>query len=122
VKRITFAFVVLALGLVAALSVSASPAAPASPKLTATVGPGFTISLKQGSAKVKTLKAGTYTIAVSDKSSSHDFHLSGPGVNKKTSIGKTGKATWTVKFQKGKTYRYVCDAHVFEMRGSFKVT
>lgn len=117
--RITLALVVLALGLVV---VAPSSAAPAAPRLVATVGPGYTISLKMGSARVKTLKAGKYTIAVSDRSSSHDFHLSGPGVNKKTSIGKTGKATWVVTFQKGKTYRYVCDAHVFEMRGSFKVT
>jgi plastocyanin len=118
-NRITLALVALVLGL---FVVAPSSAAPAAPRLVATVGPGYTISLKKGSAKVKTLKAGRYTIAVNDKSSSHDFHLSGPGVNEKTSIGRTGKATWTVTFQKGKTYRYVCDAHAFEMRGSFKVT
>ena len=51
-------------------------------KLTGTVGPGFTITLKKGTAKVKTLKAGTYKITVNDKSNIHDFHLKGPGVNK----------------------------------------
>lgn len=118
-KRITLALVVLALGLVV---VAPSSGAPATPRLVATVGPGFTISLKKGTAKVKTLKAGKYTIAVSDRSSSHDFHLSGPGVNKTTSVGGTGKATWTVKLQKGKTYRFVCDVHATFMKGSFKVT
>jgi hypothetical protein len=120
-KRIALALVALAL-VVGAVVVAPGLAAPAAPRLVATVGPSYTISLKNGSAKVKTLKAGKYTIAVSDRSSSHDFHLSGPGVNKKTSIGGTGKATWVVTFQKGKTYRFVCDAHAFEMRGSFKVT
>lgn len=119
-KRSTLALAAFAL-VVGVVVVAPSSAAPASPRLVATVGPGFTISLKSGSAKVKTLKAGKYTIAVSDLSSSHDFHLSGPGVSKKTSIGGTGKATWVVTLQKGKTYRYVCDAHAFEMFGSFKV-
>jgi len=119
-KRISLVVVALTVALVAAALVAVSSGSAAAPKLVGTVGPGFTITLKQGGAKVRTLKAGKYTISVSDKSSSHDFHLSGPGVNKATSIGGTGKATWTVKFQKGKTYRYVCDAHSF-MNGSFKV-
>ena len=85
-----------------------------------TVGPGFTITLKQSGAKVTKLKAGKYSITVSDLSSSHDFHLTGPGVNKTTSIAGTGKTTWTVTFQKGKTYRFVCDPHASFMKGSFK--
>ena len=100
----------------------AAPAAFAgSPTLTGTVGPGFTITLKQGSKSVKTLKAGTYVFKISDKSNIHDFHLTGPGVNKTTTVGGTGSKTWTLKLKKG-TYKYVCDPHASIMHGSFKVT
>jgi plastocyanin len=91
-------------------------------KLKGTTGPGFKISLKDSRGKsVKKVKAGTaYTIAVADKSATHNFHLYGPGVNKKTSVAKTGKASWKVKFKKGKTYRFRCDTHPTIMKGSFK--
>jgi plastocyanin len=111
-------FVLLA-ALIAALAV---PAAFAStPTLNGTVGPGFTITLKNGTAKVTKLKAGTYTLKVADKSSIHDFHLTGPGVNKKTSVGGTGTTTWTLKLAKG-TYKYICDPHASFMKGSFTVS
>ena len=89
--------------------------------LVATDGPGFTITLKQGAKKVATLKAGTYTIKVQDKSNIHNFHLTGPGVNKKTSVGAVQNVTWKVTLKKG-TYKYVCDPHVTIMHGTFKVT
>jgi plastocyanin len=66
------------------------------------------------------LKAGTYTITVQDKSNIHNFHLTGPGVNKKTSVGGTGTTTWTVTLKKG-TYKYICDPHAAAMKGSFTV-
>ena len=93
----------------------------ATPTLNGTVGPGFTITLTQGGKKVTALKAGTYTFKIADKSSLHDFHLTGPGVNKKTTVPGTGNATWTVKLAKG-TYKYVCDPHKAFMHGSFKVS
>jgi plastocyanin len=97
------------------------PAVAAAKTLSGTVGPGFTISLKSGGKKVKSVKAGRYTIRVSDKSSIHDFHLRGPGVNKViTSVGFKGTKSTTVRLKKG-TYRYVCDPHSSEMKGSFKV-
>lgn len=100
----------------------AAPAAFAtSPTLTGTVGPGFTITLKQGSKTVKSLKAGSYVFKISDKSNIHNFHLTGPGVNKKTSVSGTGSSTWTVTLEEG-TYKYVCDPHKAIMHGSFKVT
>ena len=111
----------LALGLVAAV-VAAPPAQPAPIKLTATVGPGFTIKLTKAGKKVKTLKAGKYVITVRDRSSSHNFHLRGPGsVNKNSGVAAMGTRTWRVTFKKG-TYRYVCDPHSTSMKGSFKVT
>jgi plastocyanin len=97
------------------------PAVAAAKTLSGTVGPGFTISLKSGGKKVKSVKAGRYTIRVSDKSSIHDFHLRGPGVNKViTSVGFKGTKSTSVRLKKG-TYRYVCDPHSSEMKGSFKV-
>jgi plastocyanin len=112
------------LALVAACAVSAgvlTGVAQAAPLLTGTVGPAFTITLTQGGKRVAALKAGTYTIKVADKSNIHNFHLSGPGVNKTTSVPGTGTSTWTVKLKKG-TYRYVCDPHASIMKGSFRVT
>ncbi|MBA3717536.1 MAG: hypothetical protein H0W87_04825 [Actinobacteria bacterium] len=92
-------------------------------KLKGIVGPGFTISLKDGAGKpVKKVKAGTtYTISVADKSAIHNFHLSGPGVNKATPVGKKTSATWKLKFKKG-TYRFQCDPHKAQMKGSFKAS
>jgi plastocyanin len=104
--------------IVAAIAVPAAGAATG--KLVATDGPGFTISLTQGGKKVTMLKAGTYKITVQDKSNIHNFHLIGPGVNKKTSVGGTGTTTWTVTLKKG-TYKYICDPHAAAMKGSFTV-
>jgi plastocyanin len=90
-------------------------------KLKGTVGPGFTITLKDGAGKaVKRVKSGTtYRIAVADKSSAHNFHLSGPGINKRTAVGKRASTTWKVKFKKG-TFKFQCDPHRTVMKGSFK--
>jgi plastocyanin len=114
-------FVALAAIVAALVAPTAGAAGAATGKLVGTDGPGFTITLKQGGTTVKTLKAGTYTITVQDKSNIHNFHLTGPGVNKKTSVGALGTTTWKVTLKKG-TYKYVCDPHVTIMHGLFKVT
>jgi plastocyanin len=111
-------FLVLA-GMVAAILVPTAGAATG--KLVGTDGPGFTITLKQGGKTVTKLKAGTYTITIQDKSNIHDFHLTGPGVNKKTSVAAVNTSTWTVTLKKG-TYKYICDPHKTIMKGSFTVT
>ncbi|HST14242.1 MAG TPA: plastocyanin/azurin family copper-binding protein [Gaiellaceae bacterium] len=107
---------------VALLGVLAIPAAlAATPTLNGTVGPGFTITLKKSGKKVTKLKAGTYTFKISDKSNIHNFHLTGPGVDKKTSVGAKTNVTWKLKLKKG-TYKYVCDPHKSFMKGSFTVS
>lgn len=63
------AAVVLAVTIAA---IVALPVLAAAPKLSGTVGPGFTISMAK-----KPTKAGKYTLVVSDKSSIHNFHLNG---------------------------------------------
>jgi plastocyanin len=114
-RRIHLVVAAAALGLLAA-----APTQAALPKLVGTAGPGFTITLKKNDTKVTKLKAGKYSITVNDRSSMHNFHLTGPGVNKKTSVGSTGRTTWTVTLQKDKTYRFRCDPHASTMKGSFK--
>ena len=111
----------LVIALLALMAAVPATSKTASPTLVATVGPGFVISLTMGGKKVTKLKAGTYTITVSDKSNIHDFHLTGPGVNKVTSVGGTGSQTWTVKLKPGK-YHYQCDPHASFMNGTFSVT
>jgi plastocyanin len=86
------------------------------------VGPGFTIEVKLNGKDLKTIKAGTYKIKVEDKSSSHNFHLIGKGLNKATSVAGTGDKMWTITLQAGKV-TYQCDPHAATgMKGSFKVT
>jgi plastocyanin len=106
--------------LAAALVVVASASA-ATPTLNATSGPGFSISMKKGGKKLTSLKAGKVKIVVKDLSNIHNFHLIGPGVNKKTGVGAKGTFTWTVTLKKG-TYKFLCDPHAAIMKGSFKVT
>jgi len=83
-------------------------------KLTGTVGPGFTISMK------KPTKAGKYTLVVNDKSSIHNFRLKGPGVNVATSVPATGSKTFKITLKKGK-YTFLCDPHPTSMKGSFTI-
>jgi plastocyanin len=118
--QLTFATVA---ALIAAVAVPAfaAPSQTAKEKLTGTVGPGFTISLKHEGETVKKLDPGTYTLTLQDKASIHDFHLMGPGVNKVvTTVPFTGTKTVTVTLKKGK-YTYQCDPHSTAMRGTFTV-
>ena len=90
--------------------------------LTASVGPGFEISLTGADgADVTTLSAGSYTIEVDDQSDIHNFHLTGAGVDETTDVSGTGTDTWDVTFEAG-TYEFVCDPHASTMNGSFEVT
>lgn len=115
-SKLSIALAVLAIFLGLAASSEA-----AGHKLTGVSGPGFTITLKSGSKAVKTLTAGSYTIVVADKSSIHNFHLFGPGVNKTTTVPFAGTRTWSVKLKPGK-YTYQCDIHAASgMKGTFKV-
>ena len=102
-------------------AVFAGGAGAATPKLTASVSDPVNISLKMGTKKVTSLKAGKYTIVVKDLAADHNFHLTGPGVNKMTSVADKSTTTWTVTLKKG-TYKFVCDPHKSFMKGSFTVS
>jgi hypothetical protein len=100
---------------------SARPAATAT-ALTGSVGPGFTISLKDASgAGVSHLDPGDYTITVNNLNTTaeHNFHLSGPGVEQSTPF-EQGTWTWNVTFTDG-VYTFRCDAHPTLMKGTFRV-
>jgi plastocyanin len=116
--RLSALLTVAATALALVASTGAAPAAPA--KLTGTVGPGFTITLKKGSSRVTTLKRGRYTFVIRDRSGEHNFHLRGPVGRMLTSISWTGTKTVTVNLKPGR-YTYVCDPHSDEMIGSFRV-
>jgi hypothetical protein len=93
------------------------------PKLKGTIGPSYTISLKDARGKaVKMLRHGKYTLVVSDKANIHNFTLNGPGIKNKTITGTSfvGPKTVTVTLKPGK-YRYYCTVHPF-VSGTFKVT
>jgi len=107
----------------AATALASSASAMSAPRLVGSTGPdgAFHITLTKGGKKVTKLKAGKYTIVVKDIAKTHDFHLTGPGVSKKTPVKGKGTFTWHVTLAKG-TYRYICDPHKALMKGSFTVT
>lgn len=105
------------------LAAFAGTARADNPVLTGTVGTGdaFVITL-QGTdgAAVKHLDPGTYTLVVHDRSSFHNFHLLGPGVDVATDVDSTGDKTFTITLADG-TYTYQCDPHQSQMKGTFTV-
>ena len=108
----------------AATALASSASAMSAPRLVGSTGPdgAFHITLTKGGKKVTKLKAGKYTIVVKDIAKTHDFHLTGPGVSKKTSVSAVTTKTWKVTLKKGK-YTYQCDVHAASgMKGSFRVT
>jgi plastocyanin len=115
-RRLTVSFALAG----AVLTVATAAPATVVPTVTGVVGPGFNISLKQHARAVKVLVAAKYRFVIQDNSSIHNFHLIGPGVNKKTSVAGTGKTTWTVTLIHG-TYRFICDPHATIMKGKFTV-
>jgi hypothetical protein len=80
------------------------PPTPTVQKLAATVAASGAVSLTRSAT------AGKAVITVRDLSAKNNFHLSGPGVNKKTGVAFKGTVKWTVTLQSG-TYTYRSDAH-----------
>ena len=102
--------------------VATSPATPLPKTVQGSVGPGFTISLTLKGKSVTTLKKGApYRFLISDQSSIHDFHLTGPGLNRVlTTVDFTGTKSFVLTLRKG-VYRFFCDPHSSFMHGSFRV-
>jgi hypothetical protein len=106
----------------AVLVAGASAKRSATPVLTGTVGPGYTINLKLNSKAVKTLKAGTYKVVIHDKATIHGWSLDGPhGFAKDISpVPFVGTKTVTLKLKAGK-YKFYCPSHEPTMFGRFTV-
>jgi hypothetical protein len=79
------------------------------------VGPRKTISVRP-----KNALAGPVTISVNDRSKTDNFHLSGPGVNKKTGVAFRGRVSWKLNLAPG-IYTYRSDK-TKKLRGTFTVT
>ena len=106
--RATFVLALVA-GAVAASVAFAAP--QASGTLNGTVGPGYTITLKQHGKLV-----------IADKAQVHAFSLDGPHGYAKdfTTVPFVGTKTFTVKLQAG-SYKYYCPPHESIMFGRFQV-
>ena len=59
---------------------------------------------------VEVVAAGDYTLVVEDLAETHNFNLTGEGVDAATDVGSTGTMTFQVTFTAGE-YEYVCDPH-----------
>jgi hypothetical protein len=118
----------LAAALVAALAYAATAfsSSTSTPTLKGVVGPGYTISLKKGGKKIKTLKTSKYKIVVSDKASIHNFTLEREKPTKPhfekhitaTSFVGTKTIVWTLK---PGSWRAYCSVHEAQMHQDFKV-
>ena len=65
-----------------------------------------TITLMNGGSRVRSVAENTYRVTVTDSSKTQNFHLTGPGVNKKTGVAAKARKTWTLSLKPGKyTYR-----------------
>jgi|tagenome__1003787_1003787.scaffolds.fasta_scaffold20858158_1 hypothetical protein len=83
-------------------------------QLTARVGPGAKIAF------ARSARVGKAVITINDLSTKDDFHLTGPGVNKKTGIAFKGVTKWTVTLRKA-NYSFRSDAHT-SLHGTLKVS
>ena len=108
-------------------STETTTSATGTTKLVATVGSesdheAFEISLKtEDGADVGTLAPGNYTLEIKDFASTHNFHLTGPGVDEASDIGGTEDKTVDITLQDG-SYHFQCDPHASSMNGDFTVS
>jgi hypothetical protein len=59
-------------------------------------------------------------ITVNDRTAAHNFHLTGPGVNRSTGIAFRGQRRWTLTLRRG-VYRFRSDARR-SLAGTLRVT
>lgn len=114
----------IVISLAAAVAFAATIIVPAQAKFTGLKGEvtdSFQIKVTRNGVRIRTIKAGTYRMKIEDKSSSHNFRLRGPGINRATSVAFVGQRMWTVRLRPGR-YTFQCDPHRLSgMRGTFRV-
>jgi plastocyanin len=101
-------------------TVGTVPPPPTPARLTATVGPRKTISLRDATGKLTSMQAGPVVLTVNDRTRVDNFHLTGPGVNRKTGVAFRGRVTWRLTLRAGR-YTYRSDKRK-TLRGAFRVT
>lgn len=80
------------------------------------------ITLKRADGtNVTHLSPGNKTFVIRDRSANHNFHLTGPGVNKETGVSFVGRRKWRGLHLSNGTYEFLCDVHPTTMRGTFSV-
>jgi hypothetical protein len=90
-------------------------------RLLASVDNNSTITLKhENGTPVTTLPPGSYDIAVTDSTPFHNFHLTGPGVDRSTDVAAEESPTWSLTLAVG-AYHFQCDPHYPYMFGDFTV-
>jgi hypothetical protein len=101
----------------------AAPAAQAYPTFYGTAGPTSTIVLKRANGTVvKNTSRGNKTFVIRDRSTSHNFHLYGPGVDRRTRVAFVGTRTWSPLLLRIGRYTIVCDRHPSTMIRRFNVS
>ena len=91
------------------------------PRLIGTVRADLTITLTDANGTpVTSVSPGTYDFEIHDETYSHNFHLTGPGVDRKTEVVDEVTTIWEdLVLASGATYQFVCDPHADFMKGSF---
>jgi hypothetical protein len=101
----------------------AAPAAQAYPTFYGTVGPSSTIVLKRANGTVvRSASRGNKTFVIRDRSASHNFHLYGPGIDRRTGVAFVGTRTWSPLLLRIGRYTLVCDRHPRTMVRRFNVS
>jgi len=88
--------------------VSAPSPTPAPTPVTTVKKLAASVGATRLSLSVRRAAPGLYRLSVADRSRTRNFHLVGPGVNRRTGAAFTGTVTWTVRLARG-TYRFGSD-------------
>jgi F5/8 type C domain len=101
--------------------ISALSGGPPPTTLGAHVDPAkdVTLTTPYGNA-VTALEDGTYTVSVTDASTAANFHLIGPGIDRRTSRRFEGMKTWPISLRAG-MYRYGADRSHEKLGHRFEV-
>jgi hypothetical protein len=94
--------------------------APAPTRLSGRVAARAITLTNAAGRRAARLKAGRYRITVRDVSTAQNFHLTGPGLNRRTGVAFRGTMTWTVSLRAGR-YTYRSDRSR-RLRGTLVVT
>ncbi len=113
--------IVVALG---ALVSAGTGSGRTSTTLKGTVGPGFTITLTKAGHRFTSIRRGTYTITVRDRSRIHNFVLEktrgGKFEKRITTVSFMGRKSVTVRLTRGR-WEYFCAPHESTMHHNFTV-